>query len=57
MKRTVLLALFTLMVSMAVRSQTNFTGTVLDENNMPLPGASLVIKGSATGVAADFDGN
>ncbi|MDO6818008.1 SusC/RagA family TonB-linked outer membrane protein [Zobellia sp. 1_MG-2023] len=57
MKRTVLLALFTLVVSLAARAQTTFTGTVLDENQVPLPGASLVIKGSATGVATDFDGN
>lgn len=39
------------------RAQTNFSGTVLDENKVPLPGASVVIKGSATGVATDFDGN
>ncbi len=37
-------------------SQTILEGTVLDENNLPLPGASIVIKGSVTGVATDFDG-
>lgn len=38
-------------------SQSIFTGTVLDENQVPLPGASVVVKGSSNGVAADFDGN
>lgn len=38
-------------------SQTTLSGKVLDENNIPLPGASVVIKGSSTGVATDFDGN
>ncbi len=38
-------------------AQTTFSGRVLDENNDPLPGASVVIQGSATGVASDFDGN
>lgn len=45
------------MVGAFARSQTNFSGTVLDENEVPLPGASIVIKGSATGVATDFDGS
>lgn len=47
----------TVLVSAAAYSQTLFTGTVLDENNTPLPGASVVIQGSSTGVATDFDGN
>ena len=38
-------------------AQTTFSGRVLDENNDPLPGASIVIQGSSTGVASDFDGN
>lgn len=32
------------------------SGTVLDETNMPLPGATVVIKGTTTGVSTDFDG-
>lgn len=46
-----------MLTGLVVRSQTKLTGTVLDENNVPLPGASIVIKGSETGVATDFDGN
>ncbi|MDX1326782.1 MAG: SusC/RagA family TonB-linked outer membrane protein, partial [Arenibacter sp.] len=44
------------MTSIAGHSQKRFEGTVLDENMLPLPGASVVIKGSTIGVAADFDG-
>ena len=33
------------------------SGTVLDENGVPLPGASVVIEGSDVGVSTDFDGN
>lgn len=38
-------------------SQSVLNGKVLDENNVPLPGASVVVKGSSNGVATDFDGN
>jgi TonB-linked SusC/RagA family outer membrane protein len=37
--------------------QTTVTGVVTDENGMPLSGASVLVKGTTTGVAADFDGN
>lgn len=33
------------------------TGTVLDENNVPLPGVSVVLQGSQSGAISDFDGN
>lgn len=36
--------------------QTKLTGTVVDETNQPLPGASIVVKGTATGASSDFDG-
>src|SRR5690554_2811506 len=32
-------------------------GTVKDVNGMPLPGASIVEKGTVNGTQADFDGN
>lgn len=32
------------------------TGTVLDEDGGPLPGASVVLKGTTTGSTTDFDG-
>ena len=33
------------------------TGQVLDEDGNPLPGASISVKGTTTGVAADAEGN
>ena len=33
------------------------TGTVLDDASQPLPGVSIVIKGTSTGTTSDFDGN
>ncbi|WP_147677755.1 TonB-dependent receptor [Algibacter pacificus] len=38
-------------------SQTTFTGSVVDENNQPIPGANVIILGSSTGNVTDFDGN
>ncbi|MBA4744420.1 MAG: SusC/RagA family TonB-linked outer membrane protein [Muricauda sp.] len=32
------------------------TGTITDENNAPLPGVSIVLKGTTKGVSSDFDG-
>ena len=37
--------------------QQSVTGQVLDENGVPLPGVSVLEKGTTNGVAADFDGN
>ncbi len=37
--------------------QTTITGNISDENGVPLPGASVVVKGTTTGAVADFDGN
>lgn len=33
------------------------SGTVTDSDNIPLPGASIVLKGTSTGTQTDFDGN
>ena len=33
------------------------TGRVLDMDNMPLPGANVIVKGTSNGTATDFDGN
>lgn len=32
-------------------------GTVLDDTSQPLPGVSVVVKGTTTGTTTDFDGN
>lgn len=57
MKKSILTFLLAFTASIIGYSQVTFSGTVVDENNIPLPGASVVVKGSTTGVATDFDGN
>lgn len=46
-----------LISSTAIFAQTKLTGKVVDESNQPLPGASLVVKGTKTGASSDFNGN
>lgn len=57
MKRTLLVTTFAFLIGVLGYAQTTLRGKVLDENNIPLPGASVIVKGSSTGTAADFDGN
>lgn len=43
--------------STVVFAQIKVTGKVLDESGSGLPGATVVLKGTTTGVVADIDGN
>jgi iron complex outermembrane recepter protein len=38
-------------------AQTTVSGTVVDNNNMPLPGANVTVAGTTQGTVTDFDGN
>lgn len=49
--------LLTLMSAQNSYSQKTITGTVSDENKMPIPGVSILKKGTTTGTTTDFDGN
>jgi hypothetical protein len=41
-----------------ILAQTTIKGSVVDEEtNQPLPGVNIIVKGTYTGVSADFDGN
>jgi len=51
-----LLALTMLLIGGLAQAQTTITGTVVDETNMPLPGATVVVDGTSTGTSTDFDG-
>ena len=33
------------------------SGTVIDNSGQPIPGASVIVKGTTTGTSTDFDGN
>ncbi|MDO5970728.1 TonB-dependent receptor [Flavivirga aquimarina] len=38
-------------------AQTQVSGVVTDGQNIPIPGVNVIIKGSSTGAATDFDGH
>ena len=53
-KNLLIVALF--FVTATVLGQTKITGKVLDQSNQPLPGASVLVKGTTNGTSTDFDG-
>jgi len=38
-------------------AQSQVSGTVTDEQNVPIPGVNVIIKGTSKGTVTDFDGN
>jgi len=44
-------------ITSALSQEKAISGTVSDPSGLPLPGATVLIKGTATGTATDFDGN
>ncbi|MBN2610242.1 MAG: SusC/RagA family TonB-linked outer membrane protein [Bacteroidales bacterium] len=57
MKNYLLLLLMLFYSFQIFSQQVTVKGKVVDENNVGLPGASIVIKGTSTGVVTDIDGN
>ncbi|WP_373513528.1 carboxypeptidase-like regulatory domain-containing protein, partial [Persicitalea sp.] len=55
MKKTLLLLLS--FVIFEVHAQTQIQGKVTDEQSSPLPGVSVVVKGTSTGTTTDASGN
>lgn len=43
--------------SVFIYAQQSITGTVKDNTGFPLPGVNIIVKGTTTGTATDFDGN
>ena len=56
MRRTLLSLIFLFLGLVVANAQKTVTGNVSDQNG-PLPGASVVIKGTTDGAITDFDGN
>ncbi|WP_298948370.1 carboxypeptidase-like regulatory domain-containing protein [uncultured Polaribacter sp.] len=46
-----------LLVPISFLAQTTIKGKVIDDTKYPLPGASIIVKGSTRGEVTDFDGN
>jgi len=40
-----------------VNDSITIRGTVVDENDLPLPSANIILKGTVVGTTSDFDGN
>ena len=55
MKKAFLVVL--MLSSSLIFAQNTISGSVSDESNNPIPGATIVIEGTTTGVVTDFDGN
>ncbi len=48
---------FLLVGNIAFAQSKEISGVVLDENNLELPGASVIVKGKSVGTTTDFEGN
>ena len=53
----ILTFLLVLIVQTSFAQNKKVSGTVSDNDGLPLPGATVTIKGTSSGVATDFDGN
>ena len=53
-----ILSLALMVCTLSVAAQSTITGTIIDAGQQaPLPGATIVEKGTSNGVSTDFDGN
>ena len=57
MNKYLLSFLILFLVVFPLSAQVKVTGKVMDNAKTPLPGASIVVKGTKQGVSSDFDGN
>lgn len=51
-----LMLVMAFMVQLGFAQEKTVTGTVSDTSGMPLPGASVIVKGTSSGTSTDFDG-
>lgn len=57
MNTKTIVKLFALLLSVFSFGQTIVKGTITDGNGQPIPGANVIVVGTATGTVSDFDGN
>ena len=53
----ILTLIIALIVQFSFAQERTVSGTVSDNNGLPLPGATVLIQGTTTGTSTDFDGN
>lgn len=56
LKKACLLSLMVIFLSAQLLAQ-KITGVVVDESNLPIPGVSVIVKGTTVGTISDIDGN
>lgn len=54
--KTILSIVLSLCCSL-IFAQTTITGTVMDNNSLPIPGANIIVNGTSSGSVSDFNGN
>lgn len=54
---SILTLLLVLAVQIVFAQERTITGTVVDDDGLPLPGVTVLVKGTNTGTQSDFDGN
>ena len=54
---SILTLLLVLVVQITFAQERTITGTVVDEDGLPLPGVTVLVKGTNQGTQTDFDGN
>ena len=52
-----ILEILIMLVGVFTYAQTTVSGSITDQNDQPLSGATVIVVGTSSGVAADFDGN
>ncbi|MFH6602257.1 SusC/RagA family TonB-linked outer membrane protein [Maribacter algicola] len=53
----ILTLLLAFVVQMTFAQEKTITGTVTDQDGLPLPGVNIVVQGTTSGTQTDFDGN
>src|SRR5574344_81241 len=58
MRKLLLLMSFmvALCVGLSAQTKTTITGTVIGDDGLPIPGASVIVKGTTVGTVTDIDG-
>lgn len=56
-QKTIFCCLLSIITFSMQAQEKTVSGTVQDENNVPLPGVNILIKGTTQGTQSDFDGN
>ncbi len=53
----ILTLLLAFVVQLTFAQEKTISGTITDGSGLPIPGVTVLVKGTSTGIASDFDGN